>query len=359
MSRHESRLLIRKQLELQLLQLRPGEPLPPIRTLKKDLGVSLDGLEGVLEEFDREGLIERRPRQGIFKVSDGDVTQMVQVVDVVACGRTGDVRAEGSFTSELVEAFTLEAGHRHQGIRLHQFWLDAGVSDYGALARRSSVKAVVFLGLHTPELTSIFEELHIAWVSLLPQSQFRYRRTIMDGSKVTEIQLRHLWDLGHTRIGYLDRMNPQAPSCTAISRLTSYYQKMAERGLQVQPHWVSNGLFDDATTMESLKQIFSREPYPTALLVRDPHLPAIYRFLESKGLRVGREVSVVGTDDLAAASMVRPKATTVRNPRDVMVTMTFAMLDRILNGENVDEVQEVPVELVVRESTGPAIKVFT
>jgi len=332
--------------------LRPGEPLPPVRQLIESCGTSRARLEGLLAELSAEGLIERRPRQGIFKAAGAAGGSLVSMVDLVACGRTGDVRTEGTFSAELLEAVTTQASRRGMGVRLHQFWVGDRLADYEALAVRSDVRACLLLGLHIPELATLLNDQHIAWVSIFPQTQFALSRTVLDSPRIPEIHLRHLWGLGHRRIASLDRLNEQAPSRAHRIRREAFYRLMAERGLRVAPHWVANGWFDEAACLAALEGIFSEPPHPTAIVAYDPHLSTIYRFLERRGLKIAEDVSVIGTDDLAITATLHPPATTVRNSRRIAAEIAMDMLDRILAGQEVNENREVPVELVVRQSTG-------
>jgi DNA-binding LacI/PurR family transcriptional regulator len=69
-------------------------------------------------------------------------------------------------------------------------------------------------------------------------------------------------------------------------------------------------------------------------------------------------VSVVGFDDTALASMVTPRLTTVRLPMADAGAVAVRMLLDLVRGGSVDVAPiELPGELVVRASTGPAPEV--
>ena len=73
------------------------------------------------------------------------------------------------------------------------------------------------------------------------------------------------------------------------------------------------------------------------------------------GLLVPADISLVGFDDVALASYVRPPLTTVSNPKQQMGRAAAELLLRLLSHEAVDgsETSPLPVHLVVRESTAP------
>ena len=74
------------------------------------------------------------------------------------------------------------------------------------------------------------------------------------------------------------------------------------------------------------------------------------------GLRVPADISVVGFDDIAAASYVQPPLTTVAYPKRQMGRAGIEMLlGRLSSPERMSTgTLKLPVELVVRASTGSA-----
>ena len=121
------------------------------------------------------------------------------------------------------------------------------------------------------------------------------------------------------------------------------------------PHWdIYAGRKDEAAFAATIDELLSREPCATALIVRDRMLRWVYKALERRGVRVGKDISVMGRGGLEVAEAVDPPATTVRIRRDVAATMALDSLNRLVAGERIEDIQYVPAELVVRESTGPA-----
>jgi LacI family transcriptional regulator len=77
--------------------------------------------------------------------------------------------------------------------------------------------------------------------------------------------------------------------------------------------------------------------------------------LQDLNLRVPADVSVIGFDDINAASYTSPRLTTIRQPlAEIGRIATQALLNRIHDAQPPrDEITVLPT-LVVRESTGPA-----
>ncbi len=74
-----------------------------------------------------------------------------------------------------------------------------------------------------------------------------------------------------------------------------------------------------------------------------------------RGVRVPDDVSVVGHDDTALAEMVTPRLTTVRIPAATTgATAAQLLIEHLRGGDRAVRRCELPTELIVRRSTGPA-----
>ncbi|MFD9304866.1 LacI family DNA-binding transcriptional regulator [Streptomyces sp. NPDC060048] len=93
---------------------------------------------------------------------------------------------------------------------------------------------------------------------------------------------------------------------------------------------------------------------PTAIVCDDDILAAgACKAARRLGLRVPDDLSVTGFDDLALATAVEPELTTVRLPAERVGEQGMTALLAVLEGIPWTA-EDIPVELVVRDSTGPA-----
>ncbi|MFD9358311.1 LacI family DNA-binding transcriptional regulator [Streptomyces sp. NPDC060031] len=93
---------------------------------------------------------------------------------------------------------------------------------------------------------------------------------------------------------------------------------------------------------------------PTAVICDDDILAAgACKAARRLGLRVPDDLSVTGFDDLALATAVEPELTTVRLPAERVGEQGMTALLAVLEGTPWTA-PDIPVELVIRGSTGPA-----
>jgi DNA-binding LacI/PurR family transcriptional regulator len=167
---------------------------------------------------------------------------------------------------------------------------------------------------------------------------------------------RHLIELGHTWIALVN--GPHA-TYTSHEKLAGYLAALTEANLPVALdliawfHWFS--AFDSASGLSTMDQLFSLNPAPTAILFATDELAmGAISVLERRGISVPDQVSIVGFHDDPFATAVTPQLTTVRVDRTMWGDRA---VKRVIAAERGETMQAdrllLPVELVVRDSTGP------
>jgi DNA-binding LacI/PurR family transcriptional regulator len=354
-SRHGSRTRIKTQLNDYLEKLNPGDALPPIRILAEMYKASPGRLNGILDDLAREGVIERRSRVGIFKAETMPEKKAAPYIDMVLSDYL-TIAGNGSFFGEILECFPEEAAKYHQGARVHRLPYDKLIPKYGELLSRKDIKACILLAPDRIETVMMLSRTGIPFVCVSPRVELKFYdcHSIYPSPQLMELQLNHLWKLGHKRIAFLHKNSPADSNFNLLQRSETFYRMMAEKGYKVEPHWVNYASGNqEINTLHALESIFSTKPYPTAIIVNDNHLVTTYRFLVSRNMRIGKDVSVMGTDDLKCAALMHPAATTVSNSPYTILNMAINTLHKLNAGEKIEKDQYVPSKLIIRESTGP------
>jgi DNA-binding LacI/PurR family transcriptional regulator len=161
----------------------------------------------------------------------------------------------------------------------------------------------------------------------------------------------HLIQLGHRRIAYVgDRFGHQSDT----ERFLGYRQALDSAVLPFFPELVVHGDGKSEKAMAAAEALLDLTQPPTAIFCyNDMTALGVLRTLHARRLRVPKDVSVVGFDDLFIASYTDPPLTTVRQPRRRMGLLAMESLLQLMRGENPSQAITVPAELVVRESSGP------
>jgi DNA-binding LacI/PurR family transcriptional regulator len=177
----------------------------------------------------------------------------------------------------------------------------------------------------------------------------------------------HIAGLGHTRVVVLaHRLTdiPEQRPVTADEMATAAVRVVRQRyagyveglgaGVTVAGWWEAGELTTDAGR-EAATELFGAHPDVTAIICTTDQLAiGACQALERLGVSVPTDVSVCGYDDIPRASTWSPQLTTMRQPLLDKGRIAAGMLLDTLDGNPPEQTRiELPIELIVRESTAP------
>ena len=180
----------------------------------------------------------------------------------------------------------------------------------------------------------------------------------IDNQTATERATAHLLDLGHRNIAML---NGPRGMTFSLHREAGFRAAHAARGLTPNPAFIINGPFTDETGFRQAQSMLERTPSPTAFVAGSMMTAlGVFRAIRSAGMELGKDVSMIAHDDvfpyLNADTMV-PSMSTTRSSIRAAGTRVGELLSQLLAGKPPAEIGELwPVDLVLRQSTGPAPK---
>ena len=114
--------------------------------------------------------------------------------------------------------------------------------------------------------------------------------------------------MGHKKIAYIQGNR----SAVAEKRLKGFLQSMSSKGFEIKSDWILTAEYHNPElTYKYTKQLLSGSERPTCIFMPDDY-SAIggYNAIKDMGLTIGKDVSVVGYDGIAYATLVSPKLTT-------------------------------------------------
>lgn len=158
---------------------------------------------------------------------------------------------------------------------------------------------------------------------------------------------------GHKRLAFV---GPEAKSNDRVrARLDGVKDAILAKGLDPEglfvietPYGIENGAKAFTTLMQNSQRA-------TAVLCANDVLAAgALRAARTSGLCVPRDVSIIGFDDIELSRVVHPTLTTVHVPHQNMGRQAAQVLVGMVDGVAPDQSLELPVEIVLRESLGPA-----
>lgn len=330
-------------------ELKPGDRLPSFAQMRAQWGATPATVERIHAQLERENLIERRHRSGVFVAS-------------LPAGST-PVGTLGFVSLHFGHTFLHPYNHHLlQGIQRES--KSAGFQimllDYSAIA--DSRNKIDGLLIYERELSkfSKHQKNGVPCVSLLNQTE-EMMAVLADDFSGAQSATQHLLELGHTRIACLmgAPANGIQDPLGAI-RLRGYRAALQQSGIVPNRKWVRpvlyNPLENYAERGRSLMRKWLRGNWNdlgcTAILAQNDDVAiGIIGALREAGLEVPRDVSVVGFDGAGVDTHFSPRLTTVEVPLEEIGAMGARLLLRKIDGEFLDEKIVLPTRLRVRDSS--------
>lgn len=176
---------------------------------------------------------------------------------------------------------------------------------------------------------------------------------LTDYRRGTQKALEYLYSLGHRNIGYIggeEYVKGESKSLVD-EREETYRAFMSEKNLESS---VLKGCFKPEEGYRLMKMQLEKESYPTAFFVAsDPMAIGAYKAILEKNLVIGKDISIVGFDDIYTAQYLSPALTTIRVHTEFMgETAVETLKERIKSERTIAKKILIPTEFIIRESCG-------
>ena len=127
-------------------------------------------------------------------------------------------------------------------------------------------------------------------------------------------------------------------------------EALVRHNIEPLANWVRNGEPDDIKFVRSLT---AGQQADAIICANDFTAATLMRSMESIGVKVPRDMRVVGFDDVKYATLVSPSLTTIHQPcRDIAVVAFQTMLERLAEPSLPARKISLMPGLVIRESCG-------
>lgn len=223
---------------------------------------------------------------------------------------------------------------------------------YARLIGSGQVDGLVVMGIQRKdERLPFLMEKNIPFVAYgRSETEANYPFVDVNGAEGITKAIKYLSDLGHTKIAYITP--PEGLMCTQ-QRWDGYLQGIEECNLPFHSDYVVEGAFSQRSGQISSHLLLDLPEPPTAILTAsDICAFGAMRAIQSRGLEVGKDISVVGFDDISLADMFHPSLTTISQPFRKIGFELMQSLISVISGDNPMPQSILNPDLVVRRSTG-------
>lgn len=331
---------------------------PTLQTVAKEAGVSIPTVSQVMRGT---GRISEETRKRVLQAA----SKLHYVPDARAASmRSGQNREIGFVISQVSNPFNAEVISGVSDLLEAEGYL-VSVLDARDDAGRQGRHLEAFIRngrgglLWVPALDTTQETIDFLVAHAIPTVTFLrpLDRNLFDhvgirNAAATAVATRYLVGLGHRSIAYLG-----GTTMTAVrrERIAGYRQVMSDLGISAPIIW------DSADTklagLNAMLELLRTHPETTAVVCNGDMvaLGACHALIRS-GLQPGRDISVIGFDDIEDAAVATPALTTMAvSPYQLGRRLALVLLDRIREPDMPVTLSEVSAELKVRETTGALV----
>jgi DNA-binding LacI/PurR family transcriptional regulator len=262
------------------------------------------------------------------------------------------------FFPELVKS--IEAAAFEQGYNLMLFNTNYDAKRAADYVRRLIELKVAGVALMTAELEpALIEELANKHVRVVFNDTGvageNMSNIVLDYSVGIEEAVRHLVSLGHEKIAHIAGSSRIR---SGVIRRDAFVDAMKRYLPTEKKLLIVEGDFRIESGRMAATEILQSKQLPTAVVVANDMmaLGAMQEF-KAAGLKIPQDISIVGFDDIAFASLAEPPLTTVCSPRVEIGRRAIEALITTIKIPNQLGVEiRIPTYLITRKSTAPPRK---
>ena len=220
------------------------------------------------------------------------------------------------------------------------------------LVHKGQVDSLLLVHILDPDL--IESILHLNLPTVLLNSYFPWLpvdSVNADAFSGMLTAMQFLLDNGHQRIAFIDGPEDCQDYWVCMRRV-AYRQGLVRGNIAYDPDLVAFGNLNQSGGERAMEQLLHTEKAFTAVLCsNDETAFGAMRTIQAAGLRVPENISVVGHDDVSAATLVTPTLTTLKVYKHDMASFSLQLLvDRAENPERSSQHILTAERLIVRES---------
>ena len=328
-----------------------------IKDIAREVGVSPSTVSRALSD---SPLISEKTKQNVKEVAQRlgyERNELARGLVKGSSGAVGLVVADitNPFFSDIAQGVG-EVAHRFgYGVMLCDTAGKANrESDYIRLLRRKRVDGLILTSatMDDPYLKDLAKtRTPFILVSRLCRS-VDAPYVVVDDRVGARLAVEHLIELGHEHIGFI---GGPADVQSSRDRMVAYREVLQEHGLAEKEKWMGFSDFTQAAGRKAGRQMLSLPERPSAIFAaNDVTALGVLEVAEELGYQIPDDLSLVGYDDIAYASLPRIQLTTVAQPTFEMGQIASEWLL-----STIEEHKRHPLHcvlnphLVVRRSTAP------
>ena len=293
-----------------------GARLPSIRQIRQNCKVGQSIIDRAIENLRGENILEVRARAGLYRTSQQFLPE-IKILYFADLDSLSDPQ-KGYFYYVMVSQLLFQLSDTERKTKLIKSPGSLSSEIYDGLLK-SRPCTLVTISLKETDI-GFFDELSklgYTIIHLIPDFQKKLPGSMfIDDAEVIHLQLQYLVEHGHKQIAYFHSTHPDRWSRAENMRFTAYYQYAMECGIELRKEYIvsvdPSAIGEMTQTQQAAYDLAKLENPPTALILcSDNHARPVYRGLRAAGIEPGRDMAIVGTNNMGICSSYDPSLSSV------------------------------------------------
>lgn len=290
------------------------------------------------------------PNTAARQLKSGHTEEDKSTPKSIACifGRSKDTLSD-PFFSQLARSIEQEAfknnfllKYSFSAMDMSRTYLDKHLSEL-------RVDGIVVLGRHSDDLLDYLggRYANLVYTGLNPVGA-AYDQVVCDGYEAAFAAVKYLHKLGHINIGYIGEQNKE-------NRFLAYQDALKQLGLPFSNSFVANVTQSSEGGYTGALELLGQAAGLTAIFcANDVTAIGAMRAFKENGLRIPKDISIIGIDDIETAQYMSPMLTTIHIPLEELGKIAAqTLINRIQRKHKLPMKISLPFYIAKRESCAP------
>ena len=319
------------RLSSQLRSLSPGTKLPSLRELQKEYNVSQTTLNRVISRLKQDNLIDVIHGSGMFVAEGHNAGKKLDSIDIIYFG-ADEVLSDTGYVKDLIHGLVMECGKDNISTTISTLPLTSSLDSAIKIFETLRFDAVITVFLRDYSFINYFDKLRIPHVAITPDLMGDLDNAVyIDDEAVIRQIIQHLLERGHRKIAYLNSHAKTIFSRDLHLRELCYYRECIRHRLPVTLDMFCNCGHTYEEVRRAVAELLRRETGFSALIIDDQAARAVYDELQANGITPGKEISVIGIDDLEMNRYLQPGLSSIRISQHEIARLACRLLKTIYN----------------------------
>lgn len=263
------------------------------------------------------------------------------------------------FFSEMINIIgnKVDAAGYTMILEQNDFNIYQDVDNVISFAKEKKLQGVICLGGNFIDIADdSFTNLNIPIVltsvnTLSKKGKETYSSVGIDDVKATYEVTKYLIEKGHKDIALI--LGKDDDIGVSWWRLNGYKNALADNNIPLRDDYILVGDYESRRSYEVTKKLLSENKNITAIFsLSDIMAIGAARGIIDSGLKIGKDVSLIGFDGMDYSEFYNPAITTVKQPKKLMAETSIKLLLDLMKNNNENQHILLNTELIQRESCG-------